>query len=106
MPGGNVVKICKINQTRCTASLAKQGYFLYLCTSVHPLLPQLTVCEFQMASGGYELNESPNDSIRVRKHCKYKEQRTAAVSQNKFGTITCKWSVMKRPRISGRNIDD
>ena len=56
-PGGNVVKICKVDQTTCTAKLLKQGYFLYLCTPVYHLLPQLTVYEFQIASGGNELRE-------------------------------------------------
>ena len=53
--GGTIVKICKVHQTTCTARLLKQGYFLYLCTPVHHLIPQLTVCEFQMASVGNEL---------------------------------------------------
>ena len=51
------MKICKVDQPTCIASLFKQGYFLYLCTPVHHLPPQLTVCDFQVASGGNELTE-------------------------------------------------
>ena len=62
IPGGNIFNICKVDQTTCTASLLKQGYFLYLCTPVHHLLPQLTVCKFQLASGGNKLISYLNES--------------------------------------------
>ena len=46
---------CKLIKTRIFPVKLKQGYFLYLCTPVQHLLPQLSVCDFQMTSGGNEL---------------------------------------------------
>ena len=55
IPGGNNVKICKVDQTTFTVGLSKQGCFLYLCTPVQYLLPKLSVYKFQLASGANAL---------------------------------------------------